>query len=199
MADLDDLYAQIPTDEIAGKLGADRQTVDNAIKTLVPVLVGGLHQNAEDPDAASQIESAATKHAESGLLDGGVSVDQVNEQDGQREISRIFGGNDTSQVASALSNAGAGNNDLIKQLLPILVPIVLAYVGKKLTEGSASAPAPEPAKPGGGLGDILGSILGGGRQPGGDNPLGSILGGMLGGDKGGAIGDIIGGLIRGSK
>ncbi|HEY7050814.1 MAG TPA: DUF937 domain-containing protein [Mycobacterium sp.] len=198
MADLDELYAQIPTDEIAGKLDADRDSVDHAIKTLVPVLVGGLHHNVEDPDAASQIESAATQQAATGLLDGGVSVDQVDEQDGQQAVARIFGGNDASQVATALSNAGAGNNDLMKQLLPIITPIVLAYIGKKITErAGGSAPATEGSS-GGGLGDILGNILGG-KSSGGDNPLGGILGGILGGDKGGTIGDIIGGLIRGGK
>ena len=41
MAGLDDLYAQIPTSEIANKLGADKGDVDNAIQTLVPVLLGG--------------------------------------------------------------------------------------------------------------------------------------------------------------
>ena len=161
MADLDDLYAQIPTDEIAGKLGADRDTVDNAIKTLVPVLVGGLHQNADDPDAASQIESAATEQAASGLLDGGVSVDQVDEQGGQQAVARIFGGNDATQVATALSNAGAGNNDLIKQLLPIITPIVLAYIGKKI--GERTGAAPQQGSSGGGLGDILGGLIRGGK------------------------------------
>ena len=196
MADLDELFAQIPTDEIADKLGADRDSVDSAIKTLVPVLVGGLHQNAADPDTASQIESAATTHR--GLLDGGVSVDQVDEGEGQQEIARIFGGNDTSDVASALSSAGAGNSDLLKQLLPILAPIVLAYIGKKLSEKSAPAPTPQAEESSGGLGDILGSILGGGKQAGSDNPVGDILGNILGG-KGGNIGDILGGLLGGKK
>lgn len=63
MAGLDDLYSQIPTSEIANKLGADQGEVDNAIRTLVPVLLGGLHQNAQDPENADKIESAASDHA----------------------------------------------------------------------------------------------------------------------------------------
>jgi hypothetical protein len=198
MSDLDELFAQIPTDEIASKLGTDRETVDNAIKTLVPTLVGGIQQNvqAEDIDS-SKLESAVAQQGASGLLDGGVSVDQVDEKEGQQAVARIFGGNDTSQVASALSSAGAGSSDLIKQLLPIITPIVLAYIGKKLSQSSAPAPTPQaaPSGTGGGLSDILGSILGG-KPSGADNPLGSILGSVLGGNKGGPIGDILGGLIR---
>jgi hypothetical protein len=194
MAELDELFNQIPTREIAGKLGADEAEVNSAIRTLVPVLVGGLQQNAQDSGAASQIESAANNHAASGLLDGGVSVDQVNEADGAKAVARIFGGNDTGQVASALAGGGAGNSELIQKLLPILTPIVLAYIGKKLSQGSAPT---ETQSGGGGLGDVLGGILGGGGS--GDNPLGGILGSVLGGKQGGALGDILGGLLGGRK
>ncbi|HZA10928.1 DUF937 domain-containing protein [Mycobacterium sp.] len=205
MANLDELFAEIPTQEIANKLGADAGEVDNAIKTLVPVLVGGLQQNAQDPDHASKIESVANNHAASGLLDGGVSVDQVDENEGRQAVARIFGGNDTNQVASALSGGGVGNSDLLKKLLPILAPIVLAYIGKQLTQRTqAPAPTPAPAPQqqsagGGGLGDVLGSILGGSSSGGGNNPLGSILGSVLGGSQGNAVGEILGGLLGGKK
>jgi hypothetical protein len=203
MAGLDELFNEIPTQQIASKLGADEGEVNNAIQTLVPLLLGGLQQNAQDPDHASNIENAASTHAASGLLDGGVSVDQVDEADGSKAISKIFGGNDTGQVASALAGGGAGSGDLIKKLLPILAPIVLAYIGKQLSGGGgAAAPAGTQAQASsGGLGDILGSILGGGAGGGGgNNPLGSILGSVLGGGQGGGgLGDILGGLLGGKK
>jgi hypothetical protein len=194
MAGLDDLYAQIPTSEIADKLGADQGEVDNAIHTLVPVLLGGLHENSQDPEHASKIESAATSHAASGLLDAGGGVDQVNEGEGHQAVATLFGGNNTDQVAAALAGGGAGNSDLLKKLLPVLLPIVLAYVGKQLTGGGAQQTTTAQA-PGGGLGDILGSILGGGSA---DKSLGGILGNVLG-SKGGGLGDILGGLLSGKK
>jgi hypothetical protein len=210
MADLDDLLNQIPTQEIAAKLGADEGEVNSAVQNLVPLLLGGLAHNAQDSDTAANIESAASDHAASGLLDGGVSVDQVNQDDGANQISRIFGGNDTSQVASALAGGGAGSSDLIQKLLPILAPIVLAYIGKQLTGGSAAAPANQASSGGGGLGDVLGGILGGalggGNSGGNNNPLGGILGNVLGGALGGGnsgnnnpLGQILGGLLGGKK
>ena len=57
MAGLDDLYAQIPTSDIATKLGADEGEVDRAVHALVPALLHGLHQNAQDPERANTIES----------------------------------------------------------------------------------------------------------------------------------------------
>ncbi|KAA0094604.1 DUF937 domain-containing protein [Mycolicibacterium sp. P1-18] len=181
MAGLDELFKQIPTGDIARRLGADEGEVTDAVHTLVPLLVGGLRQNASDPGHAASIENAAGNHAASGLLDGGVSVDQVDETDGSKAVAKIFGGNDSTQVAAALSGGGAGNGDLIKRLLPILAPIVLAYLGKQLSQRSAGSG-------GGGLGDVLGGILGG-----------VLSAGQSGGGQGGGLGDILGGLLGGKR
>lgn len=207
MAGLDELFAQIPVADIANKVGADEGEVTAAIKTLVPALVGGLQQNvaADDIDSAP-LESAVTEQAASGLLDGGVNVDDVDEKQGDNLVAHLFGGNDSNTVASALAGTGAGSGDLIKKLLPIITPIVLAYIGKQFSQ--QNAPAQQQASGGGGLADILGSILGGvasgGNQAnqanqGGNNPLGSILGSVLGGGQGNAIGEILGGLLGGKK
>ena len=194
MAGLDDLYAQIPTSEIANNLGADKGDVDNAIHTLVPVLLGGLQHNSQDPEHASKIESAANSQAARGLLDAGGGIGEVDESDGHQAVAALFGGNDTDQVAAALAKGGAGNSDLLKRLLPVVLPIVLAYIGKQLSPSDA-APQQREASAGGGLGEVLGSILGAGS---GDKALGSVLGAVLGG-KGGALGDILGGLLGGKK
>ncbi|QRY45047.1 DUF937 domain-containing protein [Mycolicibacterium boenickei] len=205
MAGLDDLFAQIPVADIASKLGADEGEVNAAIKTLVPALVGGVAENVQaDNIDSSDLESAVSAQGASGLLDGGVSVDQVDANEGNQIVSKIFGGNDSNQVASALAGTGAGGGDLIKKLLPILAPIVLAYIGKQFAQKNA-APAGEAQAQasGGGLGDILGSILGGATGGGAaaNNPLGSILGSVLGGGggQGNAIGEILGGLLGGKK
>ena len=208
MAGLDDLINQIPVADIASKLGADQGEVSQAIATLVPTLLGSLQENvqAEDIDS-SNLESAVVAEGESDLLDGGVNVDQIDEGQGNQLVASLFGGNDTNQVASALSGAGAPGGDLIKRLLPMLAPIVLAYVGKQLSQGNSGG-AQQQAAGSGGIGDVLGSILGGAAGGGGgghNNVLGSILGSVLGGAAGGgggnnnALGSILGGLLRGGK
>ena len=143
MAGLDDLFAQIPVQDIASKIGADEGEVNTAIRTLVPALVGGLAENVQaDSIDSSKLESDVAQQGASNLLDGGVNVDQVDAKQGDQFVARIFGGNDSNAVASALAGGGGGNSDLLKKLLPILAPIVLAYIGKQLTKGSAPA---EPA------------------------------------------------------
>ena len=205
MAGLDDLMNQIPVADIASKLGADQGEVTQAIQTLVPTLLGTLQENVQADDIDStHLESAVVAEGKSDLLDGGVNVDQLDEHQGNKLVASLFGGNDTTQVASALSGAGAPGGDLIKRLLPMLAPIVLAYVGKQFSQRSAAgAGAQAQAAPGGGIGDVLGSILGGAAGGGANNPLGSILGSVLGGgasgSQGGALGNILGGLLRGGR
>lgn len=194
MSGLDDLYAQIPTSGIASQLGIDEGEVDSAIRSLVPALVGGLQHNSEDPEHADKIASAANAQAARGLLDAGGGVGQVDEGEGHLAVATLFGGNDTDQVAAALAKGGAGDSELIKKLLPVVLPIVLAYIGKRLTGGAEPEPAKQQAS-GGGLGDVLGSILSGAS---GDKGLGGILGSVLSG-KGGGLGDILGGLLGGKK
>ena len=71
--------------------------MNNAIRTLVPALVGGLQHNVQADDIdSSKLESAVATQAASGLLDGGVSVDQVDENDGDKIVAKIFGGNDSN-------------------------------------------------------------------------------------------------------
>ncbi|OBF49227.1 hypothetical protein A5787_09385 [Mycobacterium sp. 852002-50816_SCH5313054-b] len=191
MAGLDDLYTQIPTSEIASRLGADEGDVDKAVHTLVPALRGGLQQNSQDPEHANRIESMATSHAARGLLDVGGGGDDR----GHQAVAALFGGNDADQVASALADRGAGDRDLLTQLLPVVLPIVLAYIGKQLGSGAGgSAPQKKEEASSGGLGEVLGSILGGS----GGKSLGGVPGNLLSG-KGGALGDLLGGLLGGKK
>ena len=200
MAGLDDLINQIPVADIASKLGADQGEVSRAIATLVPTLLGTLQENVQADDIdSSKLESVVVAEGRSDLLDGGVNVDQLDVNQGNQMIASLFGGNDTGQVASALAGGGAGGGDLIKRLLPMLAPIVLAYVGRQFAQKNAGAQ--EQAAGGGGIGDVLGAILGGaaGGGGGGNNALGAILGSVLGGGNNNALGGILGGLLRGGK
>jgi hypothetical protein len=143
MAGLDDLYSQIPVADIASKLGAPEGEVNQAIQTLVPTLVGSIQHNVVSDDIdSSKLESAIVAEGGSGLLDGGVNVDQVDTGQGEQFVARIFGGNDTNQVASALAGTGAGGGD---NPLGSILGNVLG------------------GKQGGAIGDILGGLLGGKR------------------------------------
>ena len=187
MTDLNDLLAHIPVDQLAARLGVDPATAEAAVRQALPALVGGLHANAQDPAGAASLAGALGQH-DPGLLDGGVDLDQVDTQDGEKIVGHVFGANH-GQVVQQLGGLGGSNvsGALIGKLLPLLAPIVMSYLARRL--GGASGTAGGGPAGGGGLADILGSLLGGrgaGASPGtgggsaGGFDLGSILGGLGG-------------------
>ena len=184
MSATEEIMANIPLRELAAQLGVDEATAEAATRQAIPALLGGMHANAADPAGAASLAGALGDHP-SELVDGGVNLDQVDADDGQKIVGNIFGAN-TGQVAQTLGANVGQQSGLIQKLLPILAPIVLAYLSKRLTGSSQ----------GGGSGnlltDLLGSMLGGGAgQAGGDTAsersgTGSILdmlGGLLGGGR----------------
>lgn len=180
MADYDELLAQIPIAEIARRLGVDEDVAEDAVQKVLPGLVGGLEANAQDPAGAASLERALTKHTGTPRLR---SVDEVDTSDGERIVGHVFGSN-TDQVAARLADASPKANvtgDLIQKILPIVAPIVLAWLANKfLGQGSPQGSGSPDSE---GLGDLLGGLLGGGTSgsPAGGLDLGGLLGGLLGG------------------
>ena len=192
MTDIHDLLDQIPVDQIAALLGTDTASARAAVETAVPTLLAGLQNNAQAPDGAASLESALAQHQD-GLTDGGVDATQVDTADGEKIVSHVFGGQQ-DQVASQLAgtaNLGGAGGDLVRRLLPILAPIIMSYLAKKILGGQEgggpASPLPGGTGDGGAggidLGSILGGILGGAAGAGGQGQggLGDILGGILGG------------------
>jgi hypothetical protein len=87
---------------------------------------------------------------------------------------------------------------LVRKLLPILAPIVMSYLARKVLGGGQGAGGQSsPAGGGIDLGSILGGILGGGLGGLGSGGPGS--GGQGGGLGSGGLGDILGGILGGGS
>jgi hypothetical protein len=179
MASIDDLLSAIPLDQLAGKLGVDQATAQQAVSAALPALVGGLQANAQDPQGAASLQAALAQHSSS-LVDGGVNLDDVDEADGQKIVRNIFGSNEDQVVAKLADSSGTQSN-LLSSLLPALAPIAMSFIAKQFGGGQqAGSQASAPQSSGGGIGDMLGGLLGGGGSGGG---IGDMLGGLLGGGK----------------
>lgn len=198
--DIDEILKQVPIGEIAQKLGVSEDVARQAVQEGGAALLGGLAKNAETEEGSSAIEAALAKHDG---FSGAGSLGDVDEADGQKIVSHVFGDN-ADQVAQTLTNDNKTAGIDFGKLLPILAPIVMGLIanGQKGTANGA----------GGGLGDILGGLLGGGQQQGqaaGGGGLGDILGGLgglFGGGSGSSgsgggidIGGLLGGLLGGKK
>lgn len=187
MPGIDDLLNQLPLDELAGKFGVSPDQVANAAQSGLGALFGGLEANAQDPAGAQSLANALEQHA----TDSIPSLDQVDVADGEKIVNNIFGDN-KDQVINTLGGTGAAAPSMFSKLLPMLAPMVMAYLAKQFTAGrlvgDAEAPAAAPDQGGfGGLTDLLGGILGGG---GGGGAAGGGLGGLT---------DLLGGLLGGGR
>ena len=158
---VEEILGQLPLPQLAAQLGVDPQTAAQAAAAVIPSLIGGLQHNA-DQGQEQAIAGALAQHGSSNLFDtGSVDLNSVDTADGAKIVQHIFGDQST-QLAHAIGQKTGASGSLVNQLLPILAPIVLAYLAKKLTGSQQSAD-------GGMLGSILsggglGSILGGGQQ-----------------------------------
>ncbi|KNX36930.1 DUF937 domain-containing protein [Luteipulveratus halotolerans] len=203
MSAVEDILAQVPINQLAQQVGADEQATRGAVEQAVPALLSGMQANAQDEGGAASLTEALGQHQ------GGIPApDQVDPAEGDTIVNHVFGANRDAVVNQLGGIGGAGGNDLIKKLLPILAPIVLSYLSNKILKGGTAggqqpapqtptpapqqtpAPqdqqAPAPQQGGGGLGDILGDLIGGGQQGGGQSGaggLGGILGDLLGGGR----------------
>ncbi|WP_421743644.1 DUF937 domain-containing protein [Cellulomonas sp.] len=199
MAALDDLTATIPIDQLAAKLGVDTATAQSAVAAALPALLGGIEANAQDPAGAASL-SRALGTKDPALVEGGVDLDQVDTDDGAKIVRNVFGANQDQVVAALGSDSRTPDQSIIAKVLPMLAPIVMAFLAKQLS-GRSGGTQSAATEGGGGLGDVLGGVLGGGGSSGGG--LGSVLGGMLGGGGGSSggidIGGILGGLLGGGK
>ena len=191
----DEILAQIPLGDLAQQLGVDEATAEQAVRSAVPALLGGMAANAQDPGGAASLEKAVSQHTSNPLA--GLGLGGVDASDGEKIVGHVFGDN-TDEVVNKLGGA-TGGKGLMSRLLPILAPIIL----NMQAGGSAPAGGPTPSGPGTGeLEDLLGSATasaggGGGADFGGG--IGDLLGGLLGGESSGDIGDLLGGLLGGGS
>ena len=184
---IDAILSSIPIDQVAQQVGLSADDATPAITNALGAILAGMGANAADPKGAASLEKALSQHS-GDLLDGGVSVDSLDTDDGGKIVKNIFGDN-TDQVAAALGSTGtSGGTSVFQKLLPILAPVAMAWLAKNLFGGGSNSEAPAPAQAessGGGLGDLLGSVLGGGasQQQSSGGGLSDLLGGLLGGGK----------------
>ena len=187
MGAFDDIRSSLDVDQLAESLGTDPASADAALDTALRSLLGTVESNVSREDDAVGLARALGDYVESDAYADSIDVNRIDTADGAKIVDHVYSPGQIQQLSVA------GQGGLVQKLLPILAPIVMAYLAKRfqgyLTEKSApqtrQAEAPEGGR--GGLGDPLGGILGGGaasRQSGGGgfgDLLDQVLGGALGG------------------
>ncbi|MEE9417171.1 MAG: DUF937 domain-containing protein [Acidimicrobiales bacterium] len=174
---------------ISQAIGSEPSATQRGIAAALPLLLGGLANNAQSPQGAASLLGALGGHDGSvlgnlaGLLGGGGG----GVADGAKILGHVFG-NRTDRVAGAVSQKSGLDIGTVMKLLPVLAPIVMGYLGRRQSQQLASELASERqsvAQKEPELGGLLGIL-----DSDGDGDVMDDLGGLLGG--GGGLGSILG-------
>lgn len=124
---------------ISREIGADPQATSKAISAALPILLGALDRNTDQPSGADALLNALqTKHDGSILEDLAGFLNQGRFDDGDQILGHVLGGKRQS-VETGLSRASGLDLSSVSRLLPMLAPIVLGAVGKLQQQHNFSA------------------------------------------------------------
>ncbi len=195
---LEDLAGALGGDsvgQLAKLFGADSDSIGKGVAAALPMLLGGLAQNTRSDEGAGALFNALGNDHDGSILDslGSVFGDspwatQQANRHGQSILGHIFG-NNTPRVEQQVQQTSGLSGAVVRQLLPLLAPVVLGYIGKKMRGEGAEAPQ---------LAQTLEQERAEVKQN--DGILGSVLD-MLDGDNdgsGGGLADMAGDLLKGA-
>ena len=177
-------------DQISQQVDAEPSQVNTAIQAALPAILGSLANNAATPEGAENLDNALSNDHDGSILDnlgglGGMIFGNQQAAAAPRQadaggiLGHILGGSQ-GQVAQQASERSGLPVGQVAQVLMMLAPIVMAYLGRQKQEQNVGAD---------GLGGLLGGLLGGGQSTG--NPMGDIASSMLDRDHdGSSIDDI---------
>lgn len=162
--------------QVSQQLGMDSGQASQAISAALPLLMGGLANNASQPQGAQSLLNALQRDhlvgggADTGGFDlggllgavlGGGSSPATN---GAGILGHVFGGQ-TSQAANLLGQKTGLDSGRSGQLLMILAPIVMSFLARQFAQqGNANQLSQALGEEnrqtgGGGIGDLLGGVL----------------------------------------
>ncbi len=171
-------------EQISQNVGAEPSAVNTAIQAALPMILGGLANNASSPQGAESLNQALEQdHAGGGILGnlgslsdlvfgGGQAAPPPRQADAGGILGHIFGERQ-GQVAQEVSNQSGLGMGQVAQILMMLAPIVMGYLGQQKQQQQVG---PD------GLGGLLGGLLGGGQAaaaPSSGNPMMDMASSML--------------------
>ncbi len=184
--------------ELSSAVGADEQTTQRATMAALPLILGAMNRNTNDPQGAQSLARALEQDHDGGLLDnlggflgglagGGPSAAGVNPRaaDGTGILGHVFG-NQLPQVQQGVGKATGLDSGQVTRMLVALAPMVMAYLGRRKRQQNLDA---------GGLSDMLNHEASAARTA-APNDLMGMLGGLLDRDgDGNPINDVLGGFL----
>lgn len=120
--------------ELAKQLGVGEDQARAAAGQLIPALTRGLRNNASTDSGLSSLVNALQEGNHHNYLDDPSSLGQASTiKEGNSILGHIFGSKDVSRnIANHGANQAGISATLMKKALPILAPLVMSALSKKL-------------------------------------------------------------------
>jgi hypothetical protein len=166
MSITDDLFSRLQDGHIpriGEQLGISPAQAQSAVAAALPLLVGALGRNAQQPQGASSLFDALGRHAGVGVGNAMASA-LGGSGEGDSILGHIFGRNQHTASEGLGTTTGLGS-DKAGALLRLLAPVVMAYLAKKMYErrhanDAATTPAAIPSATDAPSSTALSSMLG---------------------------------------
>lgn len=179
---------------LSDRFGLTEEQITSAIDALAPALAIGLNRAAEEPQVFEKAVGAMAGASRYSFFDEPEAAQSQDSVDlGRDLLNEMFGSPAaTGQVLQAAARESGVRADLLGQILPILVSVLLSGLTKSLENKGLGGLLGQLAGSGA-LGSILEQILGGGagrptsepepapRRGGSGGLLGALLGALFGG------------------
>lgn len=187
---MDDLMESIaaqlsgaPMAQLSNQLGTDSRTTQNAVQAALPLLLGALAKNSANSGGAEALASALDRDHDGSILDDlGAFLGSGASSDGAAILGHVLGKREPA-VEAGIGKATGLQTGQIAQLMQMLAPIVLGYLGRQKQQQGMGA---------GMLGELLGAQSSRAQA---QNPALGMLASLLDKDDDGSIADELGGML----
>lgn len=119
---------------LSQQLGADSGTTSAAVSAALPMLIGALDRNTNDPQGAESLQSALSRDHDGSILNNLTGfLGSSDNGSGAAILGHIFG-QKQSNVEQGVSKMSGLSESLVPMLLQNLAPVVMGYLGKAQRE-----------------------------------------------------------------
>lgn len=171
------------TKELSSKMKIDPSTAQKLIPQIAPLILGGLKKQKDEQGGEARVDHILNKYGKADVLDdiAGLFSKGAKEKNPDPDLGGLLGGSGL-QAVSALSKQFNLKGDQIKQLIPMLAPLVLGSLTKKRDADGAGSSGIASLLDSDGDGSILDDVAGFLMKGQGSSQKSSgLLGGLLGG------------------
>ena len=124
--------------ELASKVGGNEEEVKSGLGVALPAMLEALNKNTNTTEGAESLNKALEDHDGSILNNVSGFLDNPQSENGLGILGHLFG-NSTPNVAQAVSKSSGLDKNRSMQLLTMLAPLVLGFLGKEKKQNNLDA------------------------------------------------------------